>query len=80
MQTINRPLHKHAYKFALVILWRANRLLTEVQPQEARTLCKKARQQAGRVLAAVGTTDARLDTAMRRYRADLDEFEEVFSY
>lgn len=80
MQNINRTMHKDAYKFAAVILWKANRLLSEKQPPEAMAFCRKVRQQAGRVLATVGTTDARLDAAMRRYRADLDEFEEVFSY
>lgn len=76
MTPLERLRHKGAYKFAAATVWKANDLLNRPRERDTTERCLKARQQAGRVLAAVGTD--RLRDMMRRYDADLTDFDEDF--
>lgn len=88
--TMTRIDHKQAYKSAMVTLQIAAELIDCWEyvgrdgrrrlagPRDAMMAARKARQQAGRVLVTVGTTDERLDAALHRYRADLNDFHQDF--
>ncbi len=76
--TMTRSDHKEAYKFACVALWRAGDLLRQTVPSDIRRRATSARRQACRVISAVGSTDAQLADALRRYTGDLVDFTEDF--
>lgn len=81
----SRAIRKYAYKYAAVILWHANALLDDwtyrgryTAPRNAIQRALKARQQAGRIITAIGN-DEQLADALRRYEPDLEDFEADFS-
>jgi len=77
MTTYTRSLHKDAYKLAAVAIWTANEMIKSGPPADERKAVLIARRQAGRIMAAVGADDNKLNATLFKYERDVSDFSRV---